>query len=71
MAGGGVRGGQVVGRSSPRGDHVVDRSISPQDVAATVFQHLGIDYANTSFPDGLGRALHLIENGQPIRELLG
>jgi hypothetical protein len=63
--------GQVIGRSSPRGETVVDRPISPQDVAATVYHHLGIDGAHVAFTDHQNRPLHLIENGQPIRELLG
>jgi hypothetical protein len=71
LGGGRVRPGRVIGRSSPRGESVVDRPISPQDVAATVYDHLGIAAAQISFPDYQGRALHLIENGQPIRELLG
>src|SRR5262249_34846277 len=35
--------GQTVGKSNPRGEYPVDRPIRPQDVAATVFHHLGID----------------------------
>ena len=70
FGGGGLRLGQVIGRSSPRGETVVDRPISPQEVAATVYHHLGIDAAQIAFPDHQGRALALIENGQPIRELL-
>ncbi len=65
-----MRMGQVIGRSSPRGEYVADRPITPQDVAATVFHHLGIDSRNISFPDALGRPVHLIETGQPIRELV-
>jgi hypothetical protein len=71
MAGGGMRMGQVIGRSSPRGEHVVDRPISPQDVAATVFHHLGIDARSVTFEDRTGRPTYLIENGTPIRELIG
>jgi hypothetical protein len=71
VAGGGYRMGQVIGRSSPRGETVVDRPIRPQDVAATVYHHLGIDGAALAFPDHQGRALPLIEHGQPIRELVG
>ena len=71
FGGGGLKMGQVIGKSSARGEHVVDRPISPQDVAATVYHHLGIDGAHTAFPDYQGRPLHLIESGQPIRELLG
>ena len=65
-----MRMGQVIGRSSPRGEYVVDRPISPQDVAATVYHHLGIDSRNVIFRDTLNRPVPLIESGQPIRELL-
>jgi hypothetical protein len=71
FGGGGYRMGQAIGRSSPRGETVADRPISPQDVAATVYHHLGIDAAAVAFPDHQGRALHLVAQGQPIRELTG
>jgi uncharacterized protein (DUF1501 family) len=71
MSGGKFKMGQVIGKSSPRGEYVVDRPISPQDVAATVYHHLGIDGRETHFSDGLGRPYALIENGDPIRELVG
>ncbi len=70
LGGGRFRMGQAVGRSSPRGEYVLDRPLSPEGVAATVYHHLGIDGARISFPDRQGRGLHLIERGQPIRELL-
>lgn len=66
-----MRMGQVIGRSSPRGEYVADRPVTPQDVAATVFHHLGIDSRNIIFHDALNRPVHLIETGQPIRELVG
>jgi hypothetical protein len=69
IGGGGLKMGQVIGKSSPRGEYVVDRPVSPQDVAATVYRHLGIDAASIWFPDGLGRPTALIESGSPIREL--
>ncbi|MCI0457566.1 MAG: DUF1501 domain-containing protein [Gemmataceae bacterium] len=71
FGGGGMRMGQVIGRSSPRGEYVLDRPIDPEDVAATVYHHLGIDGAQVAFPDHQGRPLHLIERGRPIRELVG
>jgi hypothetical protein len=71
FGGGGLRMGQVIGRSSPRGETVADRPTSPEDVAATVYHHLGIDGGQTSFPDYQGRPLYLVEHGHPIRELLG
>ena len=71
FGGGGLRMGQAIGRSSPRGETVVDRPISPQDVAATVYHHLGIDGTRAAFPDHQGRELLLVERGEPIRELIG
>lgn len=71
LGGGGMRMGQVIGRSSSRGEDVVERPLDPQDVAATVYHHLGINARNITFPDHAGRPMYLIENGEPIRELIG
>jgi hypothetical protein len=68
---GSMKMGQVIGRSSARGEHVVDRPVSPQDVAATVYHHLGIDARSVTFEDRAGRPTYLIEKGEPIRELVG
>ena len=68
---GSMKMGQVIGRSSARGEHVVDRPISPQDVASTVYHHLGIDASSITFEDRTGRPTYLIEKGEPIRELVG
>ncbi|MBD3674448.1 MAG: DUF1501 domain-containing protein [Planctomycetaceae bacterium] len=43
VAGGGVPGGQVYGSTTRTGGYVKDRPASPADLAATVFEHLGID----------------------------
>jgi hypothetical protein len=50
---------------------VVDRPLDPQDVAATVYHHLGIDSRATSFRDLLDRPMPLLDRGEPIRELIG
>jgi Protein of unknown function (DUF1501) len=71
MGCGSMRMGQVIGRSSAKGERVVDRPISPQDVAATVYHHLGIDARAVTFDDRNGRPTYLIEHGEPIRELVG
>ncbi len=68
---GSMQMGQIIGRSSPRGEYVMDRPISPQDVAATVYHHLGIDGRSVTFEDRTGRPTYLIERGEPIRELVG
>ncbi len=70
MAGGGTRPGQVIGKSSERGEYVVERPIDPQDVSATIYQHLGIDY-QAAVPDRTGRPMNLLDHGEPIRELYG
>jgi hypothetical protein len=70
MGCGGMKMGQVVGRSSHRGEHVVERPLDPQDVAATVYHHLGINAHGVSFPDNQGRPLALLDRGEPIRELI-
>jgi uncharacterized protein (DUF1501 family) len=71
MGCGSMRMGQVIGRSDPRGERVVDRPLDPQDVAATVYHHLGIDPLAAYFSDRLARPMPLLDHGQPIRELVG
>jgi hypothetical protein len=71
MGCGGMKMGQVIGRSDRRGERVVDRPLDPQDVAATVYHHLGIDARTVSFRDLLDRPMPLLDRGEPIRELVG
>jgi hypothetical protein len=42
LAGGGIRGGQVVGASDRRGEYPAKRPVKPGDLATTVFERLGI-----------------------------
>jgi hypothetical protein len=42
LAGGGIRGGRVVGSSDARGDHPHDHPVTPADIAATVQHAVGI-----------------------------
>ncbi|WP_164101005.1 DUF1501 domain-containing protein [Candidatus Laterigemmans baculatus] len=71
FGGGGLRMGQTIGRSSRRGEEVVERPVDPQDVAATIYHHLGIDAQAASFVDHSGRPLAVLDRGRPISELLG
>ncbi|MBY0524204.1 MAG: DUF1501 domain-containing protein [Gemmataceae bacterium] len=43
LAGGGVKGGQVVGKSDARGESPADRPVTPTDLAKTIYTLLGID----------------------------
>ncbi len=67
--GGGLRTGQVVGATSTKGEYPVDRPLTPNDLWATVFRHLRIDYS-ASFPDLHGRPMPILPFGEPIRELV-
>lgn len=44
LAGGGVRGGQIYGSTTPDGGYVLDSPVGPADLTATIMHHLGIDY---------------------------
>jgi hypothetical protein len=68
-AGGGLRGGRVVGASNARGEVPRERPLRPQDVLATVYHQLGIDLDHT-FLDRTGRPVPVLGNGDPIEELL-
>jgi len=70
VAGGGLRLGQVVGSTTAKGEHPKDRPLTPNDLWATMFRHLGIDYDNTSFLDHRGRPMTILPYGRPISELV-
>jgi uncharacterized protein (DUF1501 family) len=69
FAGGGVRGGQIVGASDRTGSEPKDRPVTPAEVAATVYRALGID-RNTRLPGPDGRPMPLTE-AEPVHELFG
>ena len=64
LAGGGVRGGQVIGASDKIGGHPREGRVLPQDLQATVFHCLGLP-ADTEMQDSQGRPLP-ITRGQVI-----
>ncbi len=68
MAGGGVRGGQVYGRTDAQGAYVKDNGVTPGDLAATMLLHLGIDREANYFAPLLNEH-HPLSIGSPIREL--
>jgi hypothetical protein len=70
LAGGGIKGGQVVGRTSADGAAVEDRPVTVRDFLATVCQALGLDVTkqNTS---NVGRPIRLVDTGaEPVKEVL-
>jgi uncharacterized protein (DUF1501 family) len=70
MAGGGLKVGQVVGRTNPLGEYVTDSPVSPQDLAATIYTVLGVSL-HTWFKTQDGRPVELCPEGKPVRQLVG
>jgi uncharacterized protein (DUF1501 family) len=68
MAGGGIQGGRVVGSSDAKGAYPKENAKAPQDVLATIYQHLGIDI-RAEYPDHTGRPHPVLPFGKRIEEL--
>jgi hypothetical protein len=69
ISGGGLRTGQIIGATDARGEHVVGRPTRMQNVLATLYRALGIE-AGTTFPDYTGRPQYVLEDREPVTELL-
>ncbi len=67
FAGGGITGGQMIGKSDKIGAFPLSRTFGPPDLAATIYRALGIDLA-TEIVDRLGRPISLC-TGEPIDAL--
>ncbi len=70
LMGGGIKGGQVIGRTDKDGATVEDRPVTAADFMATICQVLGIDWKKNNTGPG-GRTVRLVAKGaEPIKELL-
>ncbi|HEY8504839.1 MAG TPA: DUF1501 domain-containing protein [Gemmataceae bacterium] len=70
FAGGGTPGGQVVGATDEKGYSAVERVLSPENFASTIYRKLGIDPGKILYtPEG--RPVHLVSDPNPISELMG
>lgn len=80
FAGGGTRGGRVIGKTDPTGADAIEfgwsanRDVRPEDVTATIYSALGIDYTKVRTDDPLGRGFEYVPEAQygtyrPIEEL--
>ncbi len=70
LAGGGFRHGQVIGATERDGGQIAERPVTPGDLAATIYHHMGVPL-DTTYLDHQQRPRYVVENGAPIRELLG
>jgi hypothetical protein len=70
MAGGGVKGGQVIGKTDKSGSEVVDGKVEPNDFFQSLCFALGID-ANKQNYSGRGRPIKIVKDGEVIPDLFG
>jgi len=70
LAGGGIRGGQVVGRTSRDGTTIEERRVTILDLLSTACRALGIDPTRQN-NSNVGRPIRIVDQGaNPIREIL-
>jgi hypothetical protein len=69
LAGGGLRHGQVIGASEPDGGYIKERPVTPADLAATIYHHMGVPL-DATYLDSIGRPLPIVRDGSPISELI-
>jgi len=68
VAGGGIKGGRIVGSTDSKGERPHDRPVTPFDLHATIYHVLGVD-PSTHFLDHSGRPVAAIDSGSVISEL--
>jgi hypothetical protein len=70
LAGGGIKGGQVAGKTSKDGTKVEERPVSAPDFLATVCLALGIDHQKQNLAHA-GRPIRIVEKGaKPVKEVI-
>jgi len=70
MAGGGVRGGQVIGESDDTASGPKNEAITPDNVAASFYHALGIDHTQ-EYQTNTGRPITIVRDGHVIEKLFG
>ena len=70
LAGGGIRGGQVIGETDAGGVEVTERPVTVSDLFRTIYTTLGID-ADHENMSRIGRPIKIVDGGEVVSELLG
>jgi hypothetical protein len=68
LAGAGIQGGRVIGKTDVRGVEIIERPIEVTDLFCTFCQALGID-PRTENESNVGRPIQIVEHGTAVREL--
>lgn len=69
LAGGGLKMGQVIGATNPRGEEPSKRGMNSNCLLATIYHRFGIN-PNHLLHDRAGRPIPILQEGEPIAELL-
>src|SRR5436305_7295634 len=70
LAGGGIKGGQAVGKTSKDGTTVTERPVSTIDLLATVCTALGVDYEKQNLSN-VGRPIRIVDKtAKPVTEVV-
>jgi uncharacterized protein (DUF1501 family) len=70
LAGCGVRGGQVIGKTDAGGDDVADGRMTEKDLFRSIYRALGIN-SDKEFMSPIGRPIKIVEGGAPVDQLFG
>jgi uncharacterized protein (DUF1501 family) len=70
LSGGGLKTGQVIGATDRQAAYAKERPVSFAEVFATLYHNLGINAGETQLKDYSGRPHYLVDNVQPVRELI-
>ena len=68
LAGGGVRGGRVIGATNEGGNSVTQRRVTVPDLMCTICRAMGVDPTKEN-QTPIGRPIRIVDGGQPVREL--
>lgn len=68
LAGAGIRAGAIYGETDADAAYAVTPPVSPEDLAATIYQALGIDH-EIRVKDAFGRPVPVVEGGRPLQDV--
>jgi uncharacterized protein (DUF1501 family) len=71
LAGGGVKEGQVIGRTDPVGYAAIERPVHPQNLHATLLEALGLDQRKLYYEHHNRREIVTVNGAEPVREVFG
>ena len=71
LAGGGVRGGQIIGKTDEVGYSAIERPVHPNDLHATILHALGLDQHELTYEHHNRREMVTVNGGQVVQEVFG